>query len=49
LPNGIDMLEIRRLRVGTKTLSLTFRQIGSEAIAYSDAHFAGAVPIRFTN
>ena len=45
LPYGIETLEIRRLRVGSRTVNLTFQRIGDSAIVYSDAHFEGRVPV----
>ncbi|MFO1115575.1 MAG: amylo-alpha-1,6-glucosidase [Beijerinckiaceae bacterium] len=47
LPHGVETLEIRRLRVGSRLVNLTFQRIGEGAICYSDSHFEGRVPVSF--
>jgi hypothetical protein len=36
LPEGIDWLELRNLRVGEGTVSITFRRVGEKVIPSTD-------------
>jgi glycogen debranching enzyme len=45
LPTGIENLEIRNLRVGSKVVNLSFQRVGTSVVTYSDQHFGGVVPI----
>jgi glycogen debranching enzyme len=45
LPPGVDQLDIRGLDVVGQKVNLTFQRVGPGVVAYSDQHFAGAVPI----
>lgn len=47
LPHGVEALEIRGLRVGSRAVNLTFQRLGEGAICYSDSHFGGRVPVSF--
>lgn len=45
LPIGIDQLAVRRLKVGDRTVDLTFQRVGSRVVVYPDGADPSEVPI----